>query len=178
MAEYMLDRAQTFPQGRHPIFEAGRGDKGVLRGMGAEIMNAGAVLSWPPNNVWLGVSCENRKHGLARLDHLRRTPAVVRFVSFEPLLEDLGEIDLSGIHWAIVGGESGPGARPCGFAWIRSIRDQCRAAGVPVFIKQLGAQPRTDADEIVPRLDRKGGDMAEWPDDLQIREFPDVEAVR
>lgn len=142
------------------------------------------VESWPRNkNVWLGTSIENRSV-LHRIDALRSNPAVVRFLSIEPLLEDLGTIDLTGIHWVIVGGESGRGARPCDLAWIRSIRDQCRAAGVPVFVKQLGANPSatlaesgTDPgdDDNIERLklsDKKGGDWEEWPSDLRVREFP------
>ncbi len=89
-------------------------------------------------HIWWGVSVENRKHGLPRVEHLRDTPATVRFVSIEPLLEDLGELDLKGISWVIVGGESGPGARPMNKEWVLSIRDQCRGAGVPFFFKQWG----------------------------------------
>jgi protein gp37 len=89
-------------------------------------------------NVWLGVSVEDRKYGLPRIDILRETPAAVRFLSVEPLLEDLGPLDLRGIHWVIVGGESGPGARPPDIEWIRSIRDQCAEQGVPFFFKQWG----------------------------------------
>lgn len=90
------------------------------------------------DHIWLGVSVEDRKYGLPRIDELRETPAKVRFLSIEPLLEDLGEIDLRGIHWVIVGGESGPGARPMEERWVLSIRDQCQAAGVPFFFKQWG----------------------------------------
>jgi protein gp37 len=89
-------------------------------------------------NIWWGVSVEDRKHGLPRVDHLRRAPAKVRFLSIEPLLEDLGEIDLAGITWVIVGGESGPGARPMKREWVVSIRKQCRMQGVPFFFKQWG----------------------------------------
>jgi protein gp37 len=89
-------------------------------------------------HVWLGVSVEDRKFGLPRIDELRQTPAAVRFLSIEPLLEDLGELDLTGIDWVIVGGESGPGARPIKKAWVRSIRAQCRSARVPFFFKQWG----------------------------------------
>lgn len=89
-------------------------------------------------NIWWGVSVEDRKYGLPRVDDLREVPAVVRFLSIEPLLEDLGRIDLSGISWVIVGGESGPGARPMRPEWVTSIRDQCRHQGVPFFFKQWG----------------------------------------
>lgn len=89
-------------------------------------------------NVWLGVSVEDKKYGVPRIEHLRQTPAAVRFLSVEPLLEDLGEIDLAGIDWVIVGGESGPGARPMKPKWAMSVRDQCHAARVPFFFKQWG----------------------------------------
>ena len=89
-------------------------------------------------HIWWGVSVENRKHGLPRIHHLRESPAAVKFLSIEPLLEDLGEVDFTGIHWVIVGGESGAGARPMRYEWVASIRDQCGAAGVPFFFKQWG----------------------------------------
>ena len=89
-------------------------------------------------NIWWGVSVENRKHGLPRVKHLREAPAQVRFLSIEPLLEDLGEIDLTGIAWVIVGGESGPGARAMKREWVVSIRRQCREQEVPFFFKQWG----------------------------------------
>ena len=89
-------------------------------------------------NVWWGVSVENRRHGLPRVDLLRSAPAAVRFLSVEPLLEDLGDIDLTGIDWVIAGGESGPGARPLEAEWVRSLRDRCDAAGTRFFFKQWG----------------------------------------
>lgn len=89
----------------------------------------------PYANVWLGVTVGDRA-GLQRADELRAIPARVRFLSVEPLLEDLGQIDLTGIHWVIVGAESGPGARPMAEDWVRSVRDQCKAAGVGFFYKQ------------------------------------------
>jgi protein gp37 len=89
-------------------------------------------------HIWWGVSVENRKHGLPRVGHLRAAPARVRFLSIEPLLEDLGEINLEGIHWVIVGGESGAGARPMEKEWVVSIRNQCEQAKVPFFFKQWG----------------------------------------
>lgn len=89
-------------------------------------------------HLWWGVSVENRQHGLPRVDWLRATPACRRFLSVEPLLEDLGPVNLTGIHWVIVGGESGPGARTMQPEWVRPLRDQCSAAGVPFFFKQWG----------------------------------------
>lgn len=90
------------------------------------------------DHIWLGVSVEDRKHGVPRIDILRETPAALRFLSVEPLLEDLGTLDLRGIDWVIVGGESGPGARPMQESWVLSLRDQCRSAKVPFFFKQWG----------------------------------------
>lgn len=94
-------------------------------------------------HIWWGVSVENRKHGLPRIDSLREAPAAVRFLSVEPLLEDLGQIDLSGIDWVIVGGESGWGARPMDPAWVISLRDQCQGRGVPFFFKQWGGEQKS-----------------------------------
>jgi protein gp37 len=92
----------------------------------------------PPDNAWIGVSVENRRHGLPRIDALRKVPAHVRFLSVEPLLESLGEMDLTGIHWVIVGGESGPNARPMKLEWLEEVRRQCDRAGVAFFFKQWG----------------------------------------
>lgn len=89
-------------------------------------------------HIWLGVSVEDKKWGLPRIDELREAKAAVRFLSVEPLLEDLGTVDLTAIDWVIVGGESGPGARPMKPQWALSIRDQCQDAGVPFFFKQWG----------------------------------------
>jgi protein gp37 len=91
-----------------------------------------------PENVWLGVSVENRRHGVPRIDLLRGIDARVRFLSVEPLLDDVGELDLRGIHWVIVGGESGHGARPMAKAWVENVQRQCEAAGVAFFFKQWG----------------------------------------
>ncbi len=155
-------------------------------------------------NVWLGVSVEDRARK-ERIEFLRDTMAAVRFLSIEPLLEDVGTLDLHRIGWVILGGESGPGARPFDLAWARSVIRQCRAAQVPVFLKQLGALPLvepwrqqhwdwggaigrvarfTPTDPNYPASkpwrvhlsDRKGGDMSEWPEDLRVREFPEVRA--
>ncbi len=171
----------------------------------------------PLDHVWLGTSVENQDAADERIPHLLRCPAAVRFLSCEPLLgpvaltmPKVGEWPHDppvhatanpeewddwkywmardgGIKWLIAGGESGPGARPCDVAWLRSLRDQCAAAGVPYFLKQLGARPINDemmygrwplhvqykADhETVLLRDPKGGDPEEWPEDLRVREFP------
>ena len=89
-------------------------------------------------HIWWGVSVENKQHGLPRLRDLQTSPASVRFLSIEPLLEGLGRVNLDGIHWVIVGGESGYGARPLKKEWVTAIRDQCIDAGVPFFFKQWG----------------------------------------
>ena len=91
-----------------------------------------------PDNVWLGVSVENRQYGFQRVDDLRETKASIRFLSVEPLLDDIGEMDLRGIHWVIVGGESGPKARPMKAEWVETIKDQCEQDGVAFFFKQWG----------------------------------------
>jgi len=93
-------------------------------------------LPWP-DNVWIGVSVENADY-VYRIEALRQVPAATRFISFEPLLADVGPLDLRDIHWAIVGGESGPGARPMQPEWALAIRDQCTDQRVPFFFKQWG----------------------------------------
>lgn len=127
-------------------------------------------------HIWIGVSVESPKY-LDRTDILRRVPAAIRFISFEPLLESVGEIDLTGIHWVIIGGESGLKARPFNIEWAREIIRQCKAAKVPVFMKQVGASPvaftlQTGYVEPMKLKSRKGGDPNEWPVDLRIREYP------
>jgi protein gp37 len=92
-----------------------------------------------PANVWLGVSVEDKRYGVPRIAQLRRVSAAVRFLSVEPLLEDLGPLDLTGIQWVIAGGESGPKARPMAQAWAVRVRDQAAAQGVAFFFKQWGA---------------------------------------
>lgn len=91
-----------------------------------------------PRNVWLGVSVEDRKYGVPRIDHLRSVQAHIRFLSVEPLLEDLGRINLQDIHWVIVGGESGHGARPMREEWVAGVQAQAEEAGAAFFFKQWG----------------------------------------
>jgi protein gp37 len=181
-------------------------------------------------HIWLGVSVENQAAADERIPPLLATPAAVRLVSAEPLLApvdlspwlvadmgDRGRPRLNLLHWVIVGGESGPKARPCEVAWVRSIVEQCQTAGTACFVKQLGAQPRGDCtfrwahdrdhhpapewldeDGVLPSAsgkpphdlchafdaswtpckpklrDRSGSDPSEWPDDLRVRQMPEV----
>lgn len=104
--------------------------------------------SYWPDNVWLGATVENKKT-LPRIQHLRCTGAKLKFISFEPLLEDLGIPDLTGIQWAIVGGESGPGYRPMDHEWARHIRDACRIYDVAFFFKQSSAYYTERGTELI-----------------------------
>jgi protein gp37 len=108
----------------------------VLTKRSKRLAELGRRLDWPAN-LWMGVSVESSKYRF-RLDHLRKVDAAVRFVSAEPLLGRLDDLDLDGIHWLIAGGESGAHARPMDEAWVVDLRDQCGAAGVPFFFKQWG----------------------------------------
>jgi protein gp37 len=161
---------------------------------------------WPLSNVWLGVSVEDQQRADERIPALLRTPAAVRFLSVEPQLgpvdltsigswrgeplsaleEQVGHVERPPVDWVIVGGESGPGARPFHLEWARTIVEQCKAAGVAVFVKQLGADPIEGTDHRSDHpdpdllryplhlLNKKGGDPLEWPPDLRVREFPEV----
>jgi protein gp37 len=103
-----------------------------------ELLSGPLQFAAKQDHIWWGVSVEDKKYGLPRISDLQQAPAHVRFLSVEPLLEDLGEFDLSGINWVIVGGESGPGARPMQPEWVVSVRNQCRDSRVPFFFKQWG----------------------------------------
>ena len=164
-----------------------------IEAFGATFDWASGPRYWPDvlPGVWLGVSCEDQQRTNERVPLLLETPAALRFVSAEPLL---GRIDFDSIgpaaaqlDWVIVGGESGPRARACEVDWIRSIVRQCRNAGVPCFVKQLGAHPQiagvdVQFDEatnswLAGRLqDKKGGEPSEWPRGLCVREFPRFDA--
>lgn len=192
------------------------------------------VDHWPLPNVWLGVSVENQKTANERIPLLLKTPAAVRFLSVEPMLERIdirkylvhwqcaacdtrvfyhgldlekqececgtgkgkwmvnnGQLPNGKIGWVVCGGESGPGARPFNIEWARDLMKQCKDVGVPFFMKQLGAKPflhsnpdepagtfggiplkTVDRFEFFKLKSRKGGNMAEWPEDLRVREFP------
>ena len=103
-----------------------------------ELLNSKLRFAASQSHIWWGVSVEDRRYGIPRIKHLRDVDVSVRFLSVEPLLEDIGRLDLNGISWVIVGGESGPGARPMKKEWVVSVRDQCASANVPFFFKQWG----------------------------------------
>jgi protein gp37 len=113
------------------------------------LLNSKLRFATQTSHVWWGVSVENRKHGLPRIDELRRTPARIKFLSVEPLLEDLGRINLQGINWMIVGGESGRGARPMQEEWVQSLRRQCREQKVRFFFKQWGGVSKKAAGRLL-----------------------------
>ncbi len=119
----------------------------VLTKRSARLLELSPQLDWPAN-VWMGVSVENCDYTF-RIDDLRQTGACIRFLSLEPLIGPLPELELCGIHWAIVGGESGPGARPMDAAWVKEIRDQCLAAEVPFFFKQWGGTRKKKAGRLL-----------------------------
>jgi protein gp37 len=114
-----------------------------------EMLAGSLAFAAQDRHIWWGVSVEDKKYGLPRLGALRETQAAMRFLSIEPLLEDLGEINLKGIDWAIVGGESGARARPMDKAWVINLRQQCHAAGVPFFFKQWGGVRKSEAGRML-----------------------------
>jgi len=124
-------------------------------------------------HIWWGVSVEDRRYGVPRIGHLQAAHVSVRFLSLEPLLEDIGEISLSGIRWAIVGGESGVRARPFDIGWARSALRQCREQGVACFVKQLGCRPVSGQSPLKLRS-WEGKEWDEWPADLRVRQYPDL----
>ena len=121
-----------------------------------------------PDNVWLGVSVENRSQGIPRIAHLQSIKAKIRWLSIEPLLEDLGELNLDGIHWVVVGGESGDkNVRPMHIDWVRSIRDQCIKRNIAFFMKQWGSHDEFGVYHRYPSASGyllDGEDWSEWPD--------------
>lgn len=166
----------------------------------SDSLEAGEQRPWPLPNVWLGVSAENQECADERIPELLRTPAAVRFVSYEPAL---GPVDFANwmrkravsqidtippiqvfaprIDWLIVGGESGPRARRFHLEWARSVVKQCADANVDCFVKQLGADPHVMPPHCrgwvpVKLKSRKGNDMTEWPADLRVRQFPKLDA--
>jgi len=109
------------------------------------LLNSKLSFAAEQPHIWWGVSVEDQKYGVPRIADLQKAKASVRFLSVEPLLEDLGTLNLDGIGWVIVGGESGPGARSLKKPWVLSVRDQCRLAGIPFFFKQWGGVRKSEA---------------------------------
>lgn len=176
-------------EGRRHVIGSQADWMAVAAMLARDVLPDGRVVPRPLPNVWVGVSAEDQQRADLRIPALLDTPAAVRIVSAEPLI---GPVDLSrwlgiehyesfgwgeemfaalsgrvggGLGWVIVGGESGPGARPMGLDWARDLVEQCRAARVPVFVKQLGSAHGP----------AKGGDMAAWPAELRVREWPQPE---
>jgi len=114
-----------------------------------ELLNSSLRFAASQKHIWWGVSVENRKYGLPRIENLRNTKAAVKFLSVEPLLEGLGKFNLRGIDWVIVGGESGHGARPMKKEWVVSVQEQCKSNGVPFFFKQWGGIRKSAAGRIL-----------------------------
>jgi protein gp37 len=191
---------------RDLIGERGSGDEGDDSFAALVQSEYGQAITWPPPNMWLGVTAEDQECADERIPILLDIPAAVRFVSYEP---GLGPIALAkwlpcalcrgegivrnrdsasgyspcrcswqagrrggGLDWVIVGGESGPHARPFDIQWARDTISQCRAAGVPVFVKQLGAKPVTEGRELELIHHRSGADPSEGPEDLLVQEWP------
>lgn len=137
--------------------------RAVMGTIAASTGTWGPWAEWPPRNVWVGTSIENDRWTV-RADDLRAVPGDwTRFISAEPLLGPLPSLDLTGIDWLIIGGESGPGARPMDLDWVRELIAKARASGTAVFVKQMGKAWAGHG---------KGGDPDEWPEDLRIREYP------
>ena len=169
-----------------------------LRECGNGSVNAfgGALAAWlcqgnRQSNMWIGVTAENQEQWDNRVPTLLQIPAAKRFVSVEPMISEIN-MGLTGvcpelwnkgyspisehIDWVIFGGESGPNARPCNIQWIRDGVRQCKEAGVPAFVKQMGAKPFNQVGDSrfwQGYYDKKGGEPAEWPEDLRVREFPE-----
>lgn len=138
----------------------------VLTKRSQRLAKLDSSLSWP-SNMWMGVSVENDRYAF-RARHLTNTQAATKFLSCEPLIGPIPSLDLTGLDWVIVGGESGRRARRMDLDWVRELRDQCREAGVPLFVKQLGTVWSVEHGHGRSH----GGDPSVWPTDLRIREMP------
>lgn len=184
MAEYLVDA-------QNRVWEAMmQWDHFVQKNCPHRIWHVRQGKCWPLENVWLGTSVENQATADERIPPFRKCPAAVRFLSCEPLLESVDLFPLMNIDWIIIGGESGHNARKCDIDWIRGLLRQCRTNDIPCFVKQLGARPYDSTFQtgemrhVKDKIDGKhnlivlnsikGGDPDEWPEDLRVREFPEV----
>lgn len=136
-----------------------------------ELLNGKLRFAAKCPHIWWGVSVENRKHGLPRIKNLRQTPAQVKFLSIEPLLEHLGPLKLDGINWVIVGGESGPRARPMEASWVESIQSQCSDQDIPFFFKQWGGVNKAKTGRML-----NGRLYDEFPNSLDPFPIPERQA--
>jgi protein gp37 len=142
-----------------------------------EMLNGPLQFATKTEHIWWGVSVEDVRYGTPRIEHLRMTPAGIKFLSVEPLLEDLGPVDLAGIDWVIVGGESGPGARPMDESWVKGLLKQCRSHRVPFFFKQWGGVNKKQTGRLLqgktynefPTISRKP-----FPNTYERRNLADV----
>lgn len=142
--EYIFQVFDVMGRADHHVFQ-------VLTKRSARLAKLAPQLSLPPH-IWIGVSVETLRYQW-RVDHLRQVPAQIRFISAEPLLGSLNELDLTNIHWLIAGGESGPGHRPCDPVWVRELRDLSQAQGVAFFFKQWGGhRPKAHGRELDGRF--------------------------
>jgi protein gp37 len=158
--EFILKVFETMKRAHWHTFQ-------VLTKRSERLEKINAEIDWP-ENVWMGVSVENQDYTY-RIDHLRHTGAKIKFLSLEPLLGPLLNLNLDGIHWAIVGGESGPGARPLDPLWVTDIRDQCVRSNVPFFFKQWGGINKKRAGRLL--------DGKTW-DETPLRQFHDLAGIR
>lgn len=199
-----VDRMLSYFMAGMSHFDPRRRIQDVLDGMGHRGVADALIDRWPLPNVWIGVSVEDQKTAASRVDILRQVPASLRFISQEPQISHIDWTPnmLHGVSWLIVGGESGPGARPFDVQWARDTVAQCQRSGTACFVKQLGGKPfvRNRSDypawpgnptftimtmnepQVYPRQvvglkDRKGGDMSEWPVDLRVRQFPGEQPI-
>jgi protein gp37 len=152
--EFILDIFATMGQAKQHQFQ-------ILTKRAERLVELSPILPWR-ENIWMGVTVESADYKF-RIDYLRYSGANIKFLSFEPLLDDLGELNLDEIDWVIVGGESGPGSRPMKTGWIRNIREQCIAQNVPFFFKQWGGINKKKAGRLL--------DGKTW-DEMPIH-FPD-----
>jgi protein gp37 len=138
--EFILDIFVTMRQAKQHQFQ-------ILTKRAERLAELSSELPWS-DNIWMGVTVESEDYKY-RIDYLKCSGANTRFLSFEPLLDDLGELNLDGVDWVIVGGESGPGARPMEIGWVRNIREQCLAQNVPFFFKQWGGINKKKAGRLL-----------------------------
>ena len=164
--DYIAQVGETMRQADQHIYQVLTKRHGRMR----ELLSGELTWMAELDQVWWGVSVEDRQYGLPRVEALLATPTENRWLSIEPLLEDLRDIDLTGIEWVVVGGESGPGARPMEEAWVLNILGQCREQGVPFFFKQWGGVRKKAAGR-----ELQGQTYDEYPPAMMLGRTTDAE---